>query len=175
MQIRFCLALFMLRIRPNTFNSLEYCPNAMAFFYFRIPSNLPPVYCACSSSPLPLPPLGNASRFGLSQGQRNCSRAKREEEKYAKKSKKPMTVAILMSLMMLSFWLIPILILYIRGEWGRGTCPLELLSITYLRTSVAKLIWWIANRDKPRPNRTYTCDEAFPQQSKQILIDRATN
>lgn len=158
------------RIRPNTFNSLECCPNAMAFFYFRIPSRLLRLFLFP-----PSPPLGNASRFGLSQGQRNCSRAKREEEKYAKKSKKPMTVAILMSLMMLSFWLIPILILYIRGEWGRGTCPLELLSITYLRTSVAKLIWWIANRDKPRPNRTYTCDEAFPQQSKQILIDRATN
>lgn len=40
MQIRFCLALFMPRIRPNTFNSLECCPNAMAFFYFRIPSRL---------------------------------------------------------------------------------------------------------------------------------------
>lgn len=36
---------------------------------------------------------------------------------------------------------------------GLGECyPLELLSITYLRTSVAELIWWIASRQTELPD-----------------------
>lgn len=131
MQIRFCLALFMPRIRPNTFDSLECCPNAMAFFYFRIPSNPPnqsQAAACCAYSFLPSPPTSRkrVTFWPQSRPKKLLKREEREEEeeenakKGARRNQKPMTVAILMPLMMLSFWLIPILILYIRGNRVEG-------------------------------------------------------
>lgn len=95
MQIRFCLALFMPRIRPNTFDSLECCPNAMAFFYFRIPSNPPnqsQAAACCAYSFLPSPPTSRkrVTFWPQSRPKKLLKREEREEEeKNAKKRRTP--------------------------------------------------------------------------------------
>lgn len=165
MQIRYeCLALFKLRLRPNTFNVLECCPNAMDLF-FLFSESLKPSDLLLRSPPVPWPwPSPKRVTFWPQSRPKKLltTRAKERKNMRNKRRRKPMTVAILMSTMMLSFWLIPILILYRvcsiygnRNGWGDVALS-RLLSITYLRTSVA-----VANLLDCKPtNRTtgHICD-----------------